>query len=54
MCSKEAIRVIPDYKPLMAKLPAMKRKYRHVPEAVEMLASEEREMDLYRRYSELE
>ncbi len=40
------------YKPLMAKLPAMKRKYRHVPEAVEMFASEEREIDLYRRYSE--
>jgi ubiquinone/menaquinone biosynthesis C-methylase UbiE len=40
------------YNPIIAKLPAFKEKYRDVPEATEVIAEQEREMELYRKYSE--
>jgi ubiquinone/menaquinone biosynthesis C-methylase UbiE len=38
------------YNPLLAKMPALKEKYRDDPEAMEVLAGEEYEIDLFRRY----
>ncbi|MFA5139854.1 MAG: class I SAM-dependent methyltransferase [Elusimicrobiota bacterium] len=40
------------YEPIKAKLPAFRQKYRDVPEVAEVIAEEEREMELYRKYSE--
>jgi SAM-dependent methyltransferase len=40
------------YEPILAKLPAMREKYRDNPEALEAIAAEEHEIGLYRKYSE--
>jgi ubiquinone/menaquinone biosynthesis C-methylase UbiE len=40
------------YTPIEAKLPSLKEKFRNQPEALQYLACEEREIEMYRRYSD--
>ena len=40
------------YKPIIDKLPALTEKYRHDPEALAMVELHEKEIDIYRRYSD--
>ncbi len=42
----------PYYKPIEAKLPALKAKHKSEPEALQYLASEEKEIEMYRKYSD--